>query len=134
MAVSEQGDKLLLADIEQLHVGCLIAHSEVALSCAVVSNVERQITKLSIVRIELVCTSQNAESTRERGGGGKCDAWLPEAMLNLGWCGIWSDGIGDELCLELVDDIHPVDVGSVLDGGEELLSVLGESELFFLDE
>ena len=46
---------------------------------------------------------------------------LLESLLDFLFSWIGSDGFDDELSLEMIDDVHPVEIWSMFDGGEELL-------------
>ena len=48
---------------------------------------------------------------------------LPQSLLNFVVGSIVADGLADQLGLQLVDDVHPVDVLPTFDRGEEVLGL-----------
>ena len=95
----------------------MVTDVEVTFACAIVPNVEGQRTEL-VVLVQLVSTAQNAESGEHEWEREETVRWnLPQSLLNFVVGGIVANGLADQLGLQLVDDVHPVDILPTFDGG-----------------
>jgi hypothetical protein len=93
----------------------VVTDVEVTFACAIVPNVEGQRTELVVV-VQLMSTAQNAE-TDEFEEEEKVRLSLPQSLPNFVVGSTVANGLADQLGLQSIDDVHPIDILPIFDRG-----------------